>query len=76
MQLFDDRWMELYQYNLANDLIFVVIEYLVDQVKRSTLDNSYTDDEVNSKGVGFETDIQKVLIIFRENFDINSYPLY
>ena len=46
MQLFDEKWMELYAYNLSHDLIFVIIDYLLNQMKLILKDKIGNDDEV------------------------------
>jgi hypothetical protein len=45
-QLFDEKWMELYSYNLSHDLIFVVNDYLFTQMKLLLKENIGNDDEV------------------------------
>jgi len=47
-QLFDDKWMELYAYNMTNDLIFLVIDYLSTQMRLILKDKIDNDDEIRT----------------------------
>ena len=60
--------MELYAYNLENDLIFLVIDYMTTQIKFTNPD-AITDEDQVSRGVRFGADDFNDLIVF-------SLPLF
>ena len=44
IQLFDAKWMEIFEYNLTNDMIFVVSDYLQVQLRQT-----FRERETNSE---------------------------
>lgn len=47
IQMYDEKWMELFAHNVANDLIFLVIDYLQEQLRNSYRErNSGIEEEV------------------------------